>query len=187
MKGNLKRNTGNSLSPLVTQNKDIGTASQTLLTGVELRLWRRLYGGVIPVSAAFVFASVHLLGLEGDSMAFVWVPWLLVKTENWLAISSFLDPLLMLSAIRCWNFLHSDTSRGSEWLRWAEFILKRYAEVDSNQFTTGITQWAQCPSIKKLQLCKSTWYPSLIIRNSKRASQPLSLVNWTGFTTPTSG
>ena len=38
MKGDLKRTTGNSLSPLVTQNKDIGAASQTLLTEVKLRL-----------------------------------------------------------------------------------------------------------------------------------------------------
>ena len=37
-KGDLKRTTGNSLSPLVNQNKDIGAASQTLLTEVKLRL-----------------------------------------------------------------------------------------------------------------------------------------------------
>ena len=64
MKGNFP------LSPLVTQNKkDIGAASLTLLMEVNLRLWRTLYGGAIPVSAAFVFARVHLQGLEGDSMA----------------------------------------------------------------------------------------------------------------------
>ena len=71
MKGNLKRTTGNSLSPLVTQNKDVGAASQTLLTEVKLRLGGRLYCGAIPVSAAFVIALVHLQGLESDSMAFV--------------------------------------------------------------------------------------------------------------------
>ena len=38
MKQDLKRTTGNSLSPLVTQNKDIGAALQTLLTEVKLRL-----------------------------------------------------------------------------------------------------------------------------------------------------
>ena len=27
------------------------------------------------MSAAFVFARVHLQGLEGGAMAFVWVPW----------------------------------------------------------------------------------------------------------------
>ena len=32
---------GNSLSPLRTQNKDLGAALQTLLTEVKLRLWRR--------------------------------------------------------------------------------------------------------------------------------------------------
>ena len=32
MKGNSKHTSGHSLSPLGTQNKDIGTASQTLLT-----------------------------------------------------------------------------------------------------------------------------------------------------------
>ena len=74
------------------------------------------YGGAIPVSAAFVFAHVHLQGLEGGAMAFVWVPWLLIiQTENWSANSSFSDPLLILSTIRCWNFLHSDTGAGSEW------------------------------------------------------------------------
>ena len=54
------------------------------------------------MSAAFVFARVHLQGLEGGAMAFVWVPWLLViQNENWSPTSSFSDPLLMLSAIRC--------------------------------------------------------------------------------------
>ena len=55
------------------------------------------------MSAAFVFARVHLQGLEGGAMAFVWVPCLLViQTENWSATqSSFSDPLLMLSAISC--------------------------------------------------------------------------------------
>ena len=42
MKQDLKRTTGNSLSPLVTQNKIIGAALQTLLTEVKLRLRRRL-------------------------------------------------------------------------------------------------------------------------------------------------
>ena len=45
----------------------------------------------------------------------------------------------MLSAIRCWNFGHSDTSIGSEWLCRAEMILESYAKVDSNQFKTGKT------------------------------------------------
>ena len=40
LKGNSKHTSGNSLSPLETQNKDIGAASKTLalLTGVKLRL-----------------------------------------------------------------------------------------------------------------------------------------------------
>ena len=33
LKGNSKRTSGNSLSPLEAHNKDLGTASQTLLTG----------------------------------------------------------------------------------------------------------------------------------------------------------
>jgi len=37
LKGNTKRISGKSLSPLWAQNKDIGTASQTLLTEVKLR------------------------------------------------------------------------------------------------------------------------------------------------------
>ena len=38
MKGNSKRTSGNSLSPLDigAQNKDLGTACQTVLTGVKL-------------------------------------------------------------------------------------------------------------------------------------------------------
>ena len=42
LKRNSKRTSGNSLSPLGTQNKDIGAVSQTLLTKVKLRLRRRL-------------------------------------------------------------------------------------------------------------------------------------------------
>ena len=42
MKGNSKRTSGNSLSPLGAQNKDIGAASRTLLTEVKLHLRRRL-------------------------------------------------------------------------------------------------------------------------------------------------
>ena len=36
LKGNSKRISGNSLSPLEAQNKDMGTASQTLPTAVKL-------------------------------------------------------------------------------------------------------------------------------------------------------
>ena len=42
LKGNSKRISGNSLSPLGAQNKDLGATSQTLLNGVKLRLLRRL-------------------------------------------------------------------------------------------------------------------------------------------------
>ena len=38
LKGNSKRTSGNSLSPLGVQNKDLCAASQTVLTGVCLRL-----------------------------------------------------------------------------------------------------------------------------------------------------
>ena len=38
-------------------------------------------------SLLFVFARVHLQGLEGGSMAFVWV-FLVIQTENWSATSS---------------------------------------------------------------------------------------------------
>ena len=38
LKENLKRTSGNSLSPLGAQNKDIGAASRTLLAGLRLRL-----------------------------------------------------------------------------------------------------------------------------------------------------
>ena len=42
MKENSKRTLGNSLSPWGVQDKDMGAASQTLLTEVKLRLRRRL-------------------------------------------------------------------------------------------------------------------------------------------------
>ena len=42
LKGNSKRISGNSLSLLGAQNKDLGATSQTLLNGVKLRLLRRL-------------------------------------------------------------------------------------------------------------------------------------------------
>ena len=42
VKGNSKRTSGNLLSPLGTQKKDFGTASQTLLTEVKLSLRHRL-------------------------------------------------------------------------------------------------------------------------------------------------
>ena len=42
LKGNTKRTSGFLLSPLGSENKDIGAASQTLLTEVKLRLRRRL-------------------------------------------------------------------------------------------------------------------------------------------------
>ena len=42
LKGNSKRISGNSLSPLGDQNKDLGADLQTLLTGIRFRLRRRL-------------------------------------------------------------------------------------------------------------------------------------------------
>jgi len=42
LKGNSTRISGNLVSPLEAQNKDIGVASQTLLTVFRLRLQRRL-------------------------------------------------------------------------------------------------------------------------------------------------
>ena len=42
LKGNSKRTSGNLLSLLGAQNKDVVAASQTLLTEVRLRLLRRL-------------------------------------------------------------------------------------------------------------------------------------------------
>ena len=43
LKGNSKSISGNSLSPLEAQNKDMGTAAPILLTGVELCMRRRLH------------------------------------------------------------------------------------------------------------------------------------------------
>ena len=74
------------------------------------------YDSAIPLLAVFVSAHVHLKGLEGSSSVFVLVSWLLaIQTESLLATSPFSDPLLFLSTIRCWNFLHTDTGVRSEW------------------------------------------------------------------------
>ena len=54
MKGNLKRTTGNLLSPLGAKSKDIGAASQTLLTGVKSRLRRRIIISRIPDSLSSI-------------------------------------------------------------------------------------------------------------------------------------
>ena len=44
-----------------------------------------------------------------------------IETENWSVTSSFSDPLLMLSAIRCWIFLHTTVSCEFNWIYHAEF------------------------------------------------------------------
>ena len=48
MKGNWKRTSSNSLSPLGVQNKEIGAALRTLLAEVKLRLLSRLPHGQFP-------------------------------------------------------------------------------------------------------------------------------------------
>ena len=58
------RTSGSSLSPLRGKNKDIGTASQTLVTEVKFRLWRRLYGGAIQMSALFILRVFNYKGLK---------------------------------------------------------------------------------------------------------------------------
>ena len=50
MKGNSKRTSGNSSSPLVTDNRVIGASLQMLLTQVKLRLRSRLYRTSFPKS-----------------------------------------------------------------------------------------------------------------------------------------
>ena len=59
----LKGSSGNSLSPLGAKNKDIGAASQTLLTEVKLRLWRRilLYNPPAQTSLELGFITRSLL------------------------------------------------------------------------------------------------------------------------------
>ena len=67
LKGNLKRISSNSLSPLA-QNKDIGTASQKLLNGVRWRLWRmRSYTGKFRYHTSTVFSikTWQALALKG--------------------------------------------------------------------------------------------------------------------------
>ena len=143
MKENLKHTFGKFVEFVGGQNKDIDAASQTFLTEVKLLPWRRLYGCVIPVSAAFVFARVHLQRLEGGAMAFIWVSWLLLKqTENWSAPSRFSDPLLVLSTIRCWIFLHFNTSPGSE--RLYKYVNQQLIPFTNNQKL--ITYWATTPT-----------------------------------------
>ena len=65
----------------------------------------------------------------------------------------------------------------------AEVILESYAEVYSNQFTTGnsplqLVQWSTVPNNNNNNKIR-IWYPSLITRNSSRDRQPLSRVNVT--------
>ena len=50
MKGNSKRNSGNSLSPFVAHNRVIGATLKMLLTEVKLRLRSRLYNTSFPKS-----------------------------------------------------------------------------------------------------------------------------------------
>ena len=100
MKGNLKRTTGHSLSPLVTQNKDIvtqvifwcdsGVSCVCLCACSPTRTWRRRDGVCLSALAS--------------------------RNSNWELVSHF-------------------------------FIFR-----------------PQFPTIKKLQISKSTWYPSLITR-----------------------
>ena len=62
-------------------------------------------------------------------------------------------------------------------------ILESYAEVYSNQFTTGnsLHQLVQCSTVPNNKRNQHMIYPSLITRNSSRARQPLSRVNVTGL------
>ena len=59
MKGNSQATSGNSLSPLVAQNQDLGSASQTLLTEFKSR------GGDSHMKGAGMFV-VSLSGVSSD-------------------------------------------------------------------------------------------------------------------------
>ena len=65
LKGNSERISGHSLSPLGAENKDIGAASQTSLTGVSLLLQRRLH------LAKHGHVGVLKLSLHEDSYIFL--------------------------------------------------------------------------------------------------------------------
>ena len=67
MKGNSKRLAGNSLSPLGGQNKYFGTASQTLLTGVKLRLRRRLLSSQVKLYLGRLALSAFGTGIKRSS------------------------------------------------------------------------------------------------------------------------
>ena len=59
MIGNLKCSSGKLLSPLVAQNKDVGTALQTLLTKVKLHLQRLFLHYFFSHLFFFIFALTH--------------------------------------------------------------------------------------------------------------------------------
>ena len=80
MKGNSKRTSGNSLSPLGAQNNGIGAAAQTSLTDVKLRLRRRLLGSLctdVPQPSGKIGTSVHRLatGLKALTMFTIFYCW----------------------------------------------------------------------------------------------------------------
>ena len=88
---------------------------------------------------------------------------LVIQTENW-STTSLSEPLPMR-------------------VLGAKVILESYAEVYSNQFTTGnsplqLVQWSTVPNNNKKKSAYDT-LPLIITRNSSRARQPLSRVNVT--------
>ena len=70
MKGKLKHSFGTSLSLLGSQNKDIGVASQTLLTDVKLGLRRRLLG---PLASLYALGHYFQVGLAGRAHALFYI------------------------------------------------------------------------------------------------------------------
>ena len=96
----------------------------------------------------------------------------LTSNSNWELVS----PCTFHFQTHCWSYLPYTVLR-------AEVILESYAEVYSNQFTTGNSpfQLVQCSTVPNMKKKNRIWYSSLITRNSLHTRQPLSRVNVTGL------
>ena len=83
IKGNSKRTPGDSFSPFGAENKDLGAASQTLLTKVRLRLQCRLL--FISVNLTLFFKEKKTAGK----------PQVAAVVVNWFLLTSLSDIIVI--------------------------------------------------------------------------------------------
>ena len=84
IKGNSKRTPGDSFSPFGAENKDLGAASQTLLTKFRLRLQRRL-----------LFISVNLNSVFLREKKTAGKPQVAAVVVNWFLLTSLSDIIVI--------------------------------------------------------------------------------------------